>query len=163
MKIYLILIFISIHFAPGAQVGLLKNEIIMYSFKANGDKNLILARDTSNLYLMCRFGSDNFVEFETKSKSVESWKCFTYSYWMRGGGQENSGIDLNFIAFNIGQLKYIIYDTYSAEGESHKCGVLIINQHTGEETEIKGVVNSVCGSLIDFRWNELVTQGEELY
>jgi hypothetical protein len=79
---------------------------------------------------------------------------FTYSYRLRGGGLENCGLDLNYLAFSFGDIKYVIFDTYIAERNIHKCGLLIIVQISRKETEIKGLTITINGTLTEFRRND---------
>jgi hypothetical protein len=103
------------------------------------------------------------IEFEFPAPTMDSWQKFTYSYYLRGGGEENEGLDLNYLCFVFGKYKYVIYETYSAADDKTNCGIKIIDSRTNERTEIEGDPKSIEGSLIDFRNSELIQRDEELF
>jgi hypothetical protein len=143
---------------------LLENEKLVYSFKTYSGKTLMIAKDSNDRYLVYRYGTDSLIELEYPKNKNNSWKKFKYSYWLRGGGPENAGIDINFLYFDIDHYRYVVYWTYYSESEETNCGIKVINQNTKKETDIKGDLSTVRGSLVaDFRWNELIAKGEELY
>ncbi|MFT4601358.1 MAG: hypothetical protein ACI857_001538 [Arenicella sp.] len=143
---------------------LLKNEKAIYSFETVSGKSLMIARDSSDSYLVYRFGTSSNIELEYPKNKRNSWQKFEYSYWFRGGGIENAGLDINFLYFDIGHYRYIVYDTYSAESEKNECGIKVINQNTEKETDILGLINTTSGSLLaGFRWNDLISEGDVLY
>lgn len=146
-----------------AQSYLLPNEKLIISFKTFNEKKVVLAKDTSNKYIAYRFGTMEKIEFSFPENLSDSWKKFTYSYYLRGGGEENEGLDLNYLCFIFGKYKYVIYETYSAADDKTNCGIKIIDTRTNERTEIEGDPKSIEGSLIDFRNSELIQVGEELF
>ena len=82
---------------------------------------------------------------------------------MRGGGIENEGIDLNYVAFTIDKNKYVIYNTYFANGEKYATGIKIINLLNKNVVNIAGNYKTIKGTLIDFRFDKSIKEGEELY
>jgi len=60
-------------------------------------------------------------------------------------------------------FKYVIYNTYVAVGEKTNIGIKIIDLKTGKTSDIKGNIKSRKGDLSDFRDNNLLTIGEELF
>ncbi len=142
---------------------LLKNETKLYSFKTKSSKQVIVAKDSSNNYLIYRFGTSNKIEFEFPEKTKSSFKKFKYSFYMRGGGAQNEGMDLNYLYFENDNFKYIIYDTYYAAGNKHSIGVKVVDLKTKKTTDIKGEIKTQKGSLTDFRDNTLVEITEEFF
>lgn len=141
---------------------LLKNEILIYSFETTNGKKLVLAKDMTNKYIIYRFGTKNKIEFEFPEKNKDSWKKFKYSFYFRGGGIQNEGMDLNYITFSNQEYDYIIYDTYYSINKISSVGIKISNKITKKTIDIGGEINSRKGSLIDFRTNELIEINMEL-
>lgn len=142
----------------------LKNEEIIFYFKTKNNKIMSLCKDTTNNYIVYRFGSKKKIEFEyPQEKDKTSWDKFEYSFWLRGGGKENSGIDLNYLSFMNQNMKYVLFHTYFAEDESYNLGIKVINTSNNQEVNIKGLKKTQIGTLVDFRFNNLVKEGEEIY
>lgn len=142
----------------------LKNEEIVFQFKTKNNKIMSLCKDKTNKYMVYRFGTKEKLEFEyPQEKDKSSWDKFEYSFWFRGGGKENSGIDLNYLAFTNQNMKYVLFHTYAAEDKSYNLGVKVIDISTDNEVVIKGLKNSQKGTLVDFRFNNLVKEGDEIY
>lgn len=141
----------------------LDNEELIYSFNTQNGKKVILCKDKDNKYIIYRFGHNSKVEFEFPDKSKSSWKDFKYSFYLRGGGIQNEGMDLNYIYFIHNNYKYIIYDTYYAIGNKLNIGIKIIDLKTNKITNIKGNTKTRIGTLVDFRENKVLEIGEELF
>lgn len=146
-----------------AQSYLLPNEQLIVSFKTSNKKVVVLVKDTSNKYIAYRFGILEKIEFSFPETLNDSWKKFTYSYYLRGGGVENEGLDLNYVYFISGQYKYVIYQNYSATENNTTCGVKIIDINSNEIIELFGNPKSKVGNLIDLRNNENIKIGDELF
>ena len=145
-----------------AQKYLLPNETLIYSFETQNGKKLVLAKDKNDKYIIYRFGTKNKIEFEFPEKTKASWDKFKYAFYLRGGGIQNEGMDLNYIKFINGNYKYVIYDTYYAVENETEIGIKIINLKDNTTTDIKGIESSRKGSLVDFRFNNLLKIVDEL-
>lgn len=142
----------------------LNNEKIIYSFQTNNGKVMTLCSDKTGKYIVYRFGTKESIELEfPKNKDKSSWNKFEYSYWLRGGGVENEGIDLNYVAFIIEKTKYVIYDTYFANGKKYEVGIRVINLSNNITVKIIGNRKTQKGTLIDFRFDKSIKEAEELY
>ena len=139
------------------------NEEAVYSFKTASGKKVMLARDKEGKYLVYRFGTKDSVEFEYPSSYTDSWSKFNYSFYLRGGGPSNSGMDLNYVYFVNGGYEYVIYDTYFAEEERSAIGIKVIDLKTKKTTDIKGVLKSKVGTLINFRDSKELKNGDETF
>jgi hypothetical protein len=142
---------------------LLPNEIIVYSFNMANGKKMVLAKDSTNKYIVYRFGTKDKIEFEFPEKNKASWDKFTYCFYLRAGGKENEGMDLNYVYFINNKSRYIIYNTYHAANEKPECGIMVIDTTTKKKVDIKGNINTAKGTLIDFRDNNLLQIGDELF
>lgn len=162
-EITLLFLILTISNLSFRQDYLLPNEIEIYSFEIQKGKKLMLAKDKNDEYIIYRFGTKNKIELEFPNKTKESWNRFKYSYWLRGGGITNEGIDLNYIAFINNEYKYIIYNTYYATGNKTSVGIKVINLKTSKIADIKGIKKTQKGTLVDFRDNRLLKIDDQLY
>lgn len=133
-----------------------KGETSVFSFKTKSGKSAVLCYGVNNSYLVYRFGTNSKIELEYPSALDESsWQMFTYSYYYRGGGKENAGMDLNYISFENSGYMYKIYNEYTAEDDKEQSGIIILSPE-GKETTIKAINSTVKGSLIEFRDNDKI-------
>jgi len=102
-------------------------------------------------YIVYRFGTMDNIELEFPEDRENSFSYFNYSYYLRGGGIENAGLDLNHFNFSNGGYQYQVYDEYEAESGIRAVGIRVTDEKTGKVTDITGDSNSVIGSMIPFR------------
>ncbi|MBP2282974.1 hypothetical protein H4V97_001292 [Flavobacterium sp. CG_23.5] len=157
--VFLMLVFTNLIFA---QKYLLPNEKLIYGFETQNGKKLVLAKDKNDKYIIYRFGTKNKIEFEFPEKTKASWDKFKYAFYLRGGGIQNEGMDLNYIKFINGNYKYVIYDTYYAVENEMSIGIKITNLKNNKTTDIKGKKSTQKGNLVDFRFNKLLKIEDEL-
>lgn len=144
---------------------LLSNEEIVLSFKTKKNKQLFVCREKDNKYLVYRFGTGTRVELQFPEKPDQSsFKKFEYSSYMRPGGVENLGMELDYLSFTNSGYRYVIYKTYASEsiGNENEIGIRIIHLKTGKETKIEGDFNTFKGSFSE-ETMALVNQSEALY
>lgn len=141
----------------------LANEEVIFSFNTQNGKSVTLNKEKGNGYIIYRFGTKDNIEFEYPIKSKSSWTDFKYSFYLRGGETQNEGMDLNYIYFTNKGFKYVICDTYFAVGNKLEIGIKIINLKTNKTTNIKGNRKTRKGTLVDFRDNNLLEIGDELF
>jgi hypothetical protein len=159
-KLYIIIILLfSVHVY--GQNFLLKNEEIIFSFDTKKGKRMMLVKDKANAYIVYRLGTKDKVEFEFPEKNQTSWSKFKYSFYLRGGGIQNEGMDLNYVYFTNRNIKYVIYDTYYSIGEKHEVGIKVTNLKTKKSVDIKGDYKTRKGTMIDFRDNNLLEITDE--
>lgn len=160
LKIIFCFLFLNSSFAQNL---ILSNEECIFSFNTLNGKTVMLAKDKENGYIIYKFGTKDKIEFEFPEKTKESWSKFKYSYYLRGGGEENEGMDLDYLAFTNGSYKYIIYNTYYSSHTKYEIGIKVINIKNGKVHNIKGNTKTQKGDLADFRYNKLVEIDGELY
>lgn len=141
----------------------LSNEEIIIAIQMNDGKIMTLCKDTADKYLLYRFGTKAKIELEFPSKEHSSWNLFTYSYYLRGGGTQNAGLDLNYVYFERGGYRYIIFDTYDATEDQSEYGVKVENLKTGEIKVLPGKLMKTDSSLIDFRDNTLIQKSDKMF
>ncbi|WP_372999156.1 hypothetical protein [Lutispora sp.] len=134
------------------------NEELLFSFMlANSPKTLsVCISKTQPDYIVYRLGKKDKVELEFPENKANSWSEFSYSYYLRGGGAGNEGMDLNYLTFENGGYEYQIYQEYTAKDNMTNVGIRITEKATNEESEIKGLSNSIEGSLINLRDNKKI-------
>lgn len=134
------------------------DEEVLFKFNiANSAKKLSVCNSQKQPdYIVYRFGTKDKIELEFPKSNVDSWNKFTYSYYLRGGGLENEGMDMNYLMFENDGYEYKVYLEYTAKDNMTQVGVGILNKKAKTETDLKGVSNSVEGSLIDLRENKKI-------
>ena len=124
-KAFAIIIFILLTILVGAQADPLRQQgettIIAFQLAGSGKYISVCQSQTEgSSYIIYRSGRPSHIELEYPKDKVTSWQSFEYSYYLRGGGTANEGLDLNYLSFSNGDWKYIIYQEYSAETNSTK-------------------------------------------
>lgn len=129
-----------------------EGETVLFSFRVSDTKKILsicMAEDQS--YIVYRFGTADNIELEFPKDTADSFSSFHYSYYLRGGGPQNAGLDLNHLNFNNENYTYQVYDEYEAESGIRAVGVRVTDDETAKETDIAGDIDSVTGSMIPFR------------
>jgi hypothetical protein len=139
---------------------LLPTETLLYSFSTKSGKTMTLAKDIQDAYIVYRFGTKYKVELEVLDKTKQQFK---YSFYLRGGGKANEGMDLNYVYFTNKGFKYVIFSTSYAIDDKYEIGLKVIDMKTEKTVAIKGNVKTKKGTLIDFRDNGLLEIGDELF
>ena len=154
-------VFLSL--GASAQRYLQKGESVIFSFRTQSGKYVMLAKGEHDAYIVYRFGTADSIEFEYPEKNRDSWKKFKYAYYLRGGGVQNAGMDLNYLYFVNNGYKYYIYDVYYAEkGRNSGIGVGVTNLETNKTATIKGAEKTRKGTILDLRDNNLVERDTDL-
>lgn len=163
MRLAFFIFFLSLSITSIGQNYVRSNEEVIFRFITTEGRQAYLVKDTSNKYIVYRYGTNTNIELEYPEQNSESWKKFTYSYNLRGGGVQNEGMDLNYISFINHGVQYVLYYTYFAVGNKVGVGIKVIDQTKSKKTDIKGIPKTRKGSLTEFRDNGLLEIGEELF
>ena len=130
----------------------------------------MLAKDKDNKYIVYRFGTTKSVELEYPEKNKDSWNKFQYTYYMRGGGKANEGMELDDLHFVNKGYEYILFNNYSAgsatEKESRTVGIAIVkstDKNYDKAVIVKGKPETVKGGWYNLREAGLIKNGEEKY
>ncbi len=136
---------------------LFDNEQNIFSFRVQKSlKIMTIAISKNPDYIVYRFGTEDHIELEFPKEKKNSWSRFTYAWYLRGGGIQNAGLDLDYLRFVNNGYQYEVYSEYSAEGNGTDVGVRITNEKTNEIWTINGDASTVTGSLINFRDNSKI-------
>ena len=141
----------------------LPNEKVIIEFKTLKGKKLVVAIDLDYKYVVYRYGTIDNVELKFPEKLTNSWTLFQHSSYLRGGGIQNEGMDLDYLYFDIENYRYVVYQEYYARSKKVEHGIKVINIGTKEVTVIKANEKTVKGSLSSFRDIEKIRKGDELF
>jgi hypothetical protein len=126
---------------------LLPNEETIFSFQTKNGKIMSLVKDKKNEYIQYRFGSKDHVDMEFPSeRTKESWKQFKYNSYMRGGGKQNAGMEVDNLLFTNNGYQYALFRTYFAEDEKFDAGI-IVTDNKGKKVRISGIYKTVKGCI----------------
>lgn len=136
------------------------NEEVVYSFRTLEEQKVVsLCINDKEDYIIFRYGTEEKIEIEYPDILDDSWNNFAYCYYLRGGGPDNEGMDLNFITFKNKECSYVLYEKYYATEDEHQYGMIIINNDNGDEKDMIGSSDSVIGTLINFRQDSKILEG----
>jgi len=131
----------------------------IFSFNTE-DGNLIeISVDTVYNKLTFKQYKGSVVELTVVDDLNDTKVVFKYSYYLRGGGIENAGLDLNFLSFTFDNNHYKVYQEYSAEDDKEYIGVIITNNSI--ERYLIGKSETSKGNLMEFRSNGLIPIQQE--
>ncbi len=127
---------------------------------ADSVRYVSLCRSSDKDYLVYRFGSEKRVELEYPNDMADTWSKFEYAHYLRGGGDANEGLDLNYLVFINGDWQYILYEEYQAAANPVNIGVKVINLKSNKKRDFPGLAGTMQGSLISLRDNDKVRKGD---
>lgn len=129
----------------------LEGETSLLRFRLSDGSTVALLEGGSEDYLVLRTGTPDSILFQFPGELDDgSWDLFLYSFYFRGGGPWNEGLDLNSLAFTDGEIEYTLFEDYYLVDGSMQAG-LRIEYPDGSTTELKAVEGSLDGSLLPFR------------
>lgn len=130
----------------------LKDEAVIFSFRTIGSgKVLSIIKGKNDSYIVYRYGVNTNIELEFPEDKSNSWQTFLYTYYLRGGGAANAGVDNNDLYFINGDHRYQVYENYDATEDKTYVGVKVMSRSDGKTTDIKGSSSSMTGSLTSLR------------
>ena len=144
-------------YATSGQQYVRKNEKIVFSFETENHKRCVVARDSSDKYIVYRFGTPSKIELEYPPLTPESWKTMKYYHYM------SPDLELNYLNFVRGDLRYVVYDTYSndgGDGES-EIGVKVLDLKGNLILRQAGKAKTKVGMLSDLQYAEQIGKGDE--
>lgn len=141
----------------------LPNEKVILEFNTLKGKKLVVAIDLNDKYVVYRYGTTDKIELQFPEHLTNSWTMFQHSSYLRGGGIQNEGMDLDYLYFDNGNYRYVVFQEYIAKAKKVEHGIKVINIKTKEVTVIKANEKTVKGSLSAFRDMAKIRKGEELF
>lgn len=142
--------------AQGAKSLCRASETQLFGFTTTSGRVMSICTAADTSYIVYRYGRPGHVELEYPRQLRGSWSAFTYSYYLRGGGAANAGLDLNELSFENAGYAYTVYEEYSAEDDTTRYGIRITDPQGNPAEDIHGLPESVIGSLIPLRDNEKI-------
>lgn len=147
-------VFLAVFFLFMSSVAIAQNggQNLSFAFTTENKGLVKLTFDSGNNELAFAYVPVGSPGILLQDKLDDSIAIFTYTYYFRGGGKVNAGLDLNYLSFIYGLNKYTLYQEYSAEANSTEIG-LRISELTSEEEEVEiiGLIEAMSGNLTDFR------------
>lgn len=141
----------------------LSEEEIVYSFETVNGKSIAVCKNKKTALLVFRMGTKDKMELQFPAEANENEKVFSYSHYMRGGGESNEAIDLNYLYFVYRGIKYVVYETSYAKENKVNSGIKMIDISTAKVTDLKGLEKTKRGSLIALRDSITVVEGDEMF
>ncbi|UII77648.1 hypothetical protein LV716_07735 [Flagellimonas sp. HMM57] len=163
MKQILVILGLLFSLWGSAQSYKLSNEKVLFEFKTTKGKELVIAMDSNEEYLVYRYGSENNIELEFPENLGTSWNKFKNSWYFRGGGVQNDAMDIDYLYFDKDGYRYIVFQESYAKSEVIQYGIKVINLKTSKKTIIKADPETVKGSLSIFRDMKKIEKGDELF
>lgn len=163
MKPLFVLALVLFSLVSFAQDYRLPNEKVLFEFKTTKGKTLVVALDSNEKYLVYRYGTVSQIELQFPEELSNSWSSFQYSWYRRGGGIQNEGMDVDYLYFDRNNFRYVVFQEYYASDEETTYGIKIINLKTGTETIIMADPTTVRGTLGACRDLKSIKKGEELF
>ncbi len=128
----------------------LAGETPLFQFRLEDGSYVVLLEGGSEDYLVLRTGTLDSLLFQyPEVPDGSSWDMFLYSFYFRGGGPWNEGLDLNSLTFTAEGVEYAVYEDYYAGDGSLQVGLRI--EYPDGTSDLRAVEGSVQGSLIPFR------------
>ncbi|GAB4092531.1 hypothetical protein [Flaviaesturariibacter terrae] len=163
MSRFLLLLLLAIAAKPVHAQMVRRNKVLLFGFVTRNGREACLVKDSGNHYIVYRYGTAGRIEWEYPSRERESWKKFTYSFYLRGGGARNEGMDLDQVTFVNNGIRYVLYNSYYAVTGKTNVGIKVIDSKRGRQTDIRALPGRWKGTLADFRTNGLLAISDELY
>ena len=139
------------------------DEELILSFKTEQGKSIYFYKHKKTDIIILKVLNEQQVEFQFPENLHSKETVFNYSYYLRGGGSMNEGMDLNYVYFVFQHLKYVLYETSHATDQQSNIGLKIINLQTSEVVDYKATKGSVKGTLLSLRDSNKVIKGDELF
>jgi hypothetical protein len=138
-------------------------EKTLFAFQMAGSAkwvSLCESEGADGAYIAYRYGAPTKIELNYPERLPESWDAFEYSYYLRGGGSSNEGLDLNYVSFQVADWKYVVYQEYSAETDSTEVGIRLTNLKDKKKYDLRGNPKTMQGTLVQLRDEERMPKGE---
>ncbi len=127
------------------------NEQVILSFNTTDGHKMVLSKDSSDEYIVFRYGTPGKVEIEYPRKDTSSWSKFRYSFHMHPAMHENDGADFNYVSFYIDKVRYVIFDEWDGESNTNEHGIYLYTGQKQKIKDLKAAPKTVKGSLIELR------------
>ena len=136
------------------------NEETVFAFQFENSKWVSVSKEKNGKYLVYRIGTKNKIELQVPTVlDTSSWNRFSFSGYSRGGGKENAAMHFGYLSFGTKGIGYEVYQLWNSEDSVEHCGLYIIV--AGKMTELKGVVESEKGNLVNLLYEPKIKQVDE--
>ena len=138
-------------------------ETTLVSFQLKGSSKYVSICESSSSdhpYIVYRSGTASNVELSFPEDLADSWSRFEFASYLRGGGAQNEGLDLNHLSFNNGGWRYTVYQEYSAADDTTSVGVRLTRLSDKKKVDLPGTPGTLKGSLVSLRDEDRIPRGE---
>jgi|JI10StandDraft_1071094.scaffolds.fasta_scaffold405914_2 hypothetical protein len=132
-------------------------------FKTLQGKTISLSQVKNSKALFFKIEKGKQIELQYPQKLNDTTLFFTYSFYLRGGGTANEGMELNYVYFELNNLKYVLFENSHSSDPASIIGLKIIDVKTQHEEVYEALANTIRGSLISLRNDDRFIKGEELF
>lgn len=139
------------------------NENILLQFETIEGKKLVISIEENQKYIIYRYGTSNNIELEFPNNLKNSWDKFSHSWYLRGGGIQNEGMDLDYLYFEKDNFKYVVFQEYYSKTKKTEYGIKVINLKTNKVSVIKANPKTINGTLSDLREINKIKKGDKLF
>jgi len=137
-----------------------KDEEIVFAFQLSNKKWVAVCKEKAERYIVYRFGTSPKVELQFPAVlDSTSWQQFSFKGYSRGGGIQNSAMNVAFLNFTNNNVNYEVYDTWTAEEDKPHIGVTITIEK--KTIDLKGNIKSRKGYLLSLSDNQKIKQEED--
>ena len=137
------------------------NLEIIFSYETEDSEFVKISYDSLACVLHYSFTISDSIVMEVFDDLSDSIVVFEYSYYLRGGGPDNCGLDLNSFIFTIDSTQYEVYQDYSAEEDMDYVGLRVFDLRTSEDYDAPGLIESYQGHLMHFRFTGMIPDVDE--
>ena len=132
-------------------------------FKTLQGKTISLSQVKNSKALFFRIEKEKKIELQYPQTINDTTLFFTYSFYLRGGGTANEGMELNYVYFELNNLKYVLFENSHSSNPASSFGLKIIDVKTQHEEVYEALDNTIRGSLNSLRNDDRFIKGEELF
>jgi hypothetical protein len=161
--LYILITSLFIAFGFNQSKAQFSDEEIILSFKTEQGQSIYFFKQKKTETIIFKIEKGKKIELQFPENSNKKEAVFMYSYYLRGGGQANEGMDLNYVYFVYHNSKYVLYETSYDSDQKSNIGLKIINLQTSEMVEYKAVKGTSNGTLLSLRDSNMVIKGDELF
>lgn len=134
------------------------SETVVFEFQTRNKKQvgICLGGSGTGEFLVYRFGTPQKVEMEFPKDKDSTFSRFRFYSYLRGGGAENEGLDVNRLSFVKDGVGYQIFEETSASDPAPSVGIRVTLEKTKKEIVIKGIPATIKGTLLTLRDEERI-------
>lgn len=137
-----------------------EHDRLLFGFESEeGDAWQIVAEDGREAIVIRWVKRDSLV-LELVDLLQDTDTLLSYGYYLRGGGTSNAGLDLNSLHYQNAEYHLEFKDDWSADDDHQQVDLEMTKLSTGAVHYFLADTSTLVGSILEFRYNELVREVE---